>query len=73
MLQPSEFAKLTLILMLARELSMTEKPLSDMRSFVRVAFFALLPAAFTLAQGETGTVLVMVGITYLMLFFGGVD
>ncbi|MGI6695880.1 MAG: FtsW/RodA/SpoVE family cell cycle protein [Christensenellales bacterium] len=73
MLQPSEFAKLTLILMLAKELTLTEKPMSTFRSFIRIAFFALLPAIFTFAQGETGTVLVMVGITYLMLFFGGVD
>ena len=73
MLQPSEFAKLTLVLMLAKELAITDKPLGSARSFIRIALFALIPVGLTLAQGETGTVLVMVGIVYLMLVFGGVD
>ncbi len=73
MLQPSEFAKLTLILMLARELAITEKPMGDFRSFLRIALLALIPMGLTYVQGETGTVIVMAGIVYLMLFFGGVD
>ena len=73
MLKPSEFAKLTLILMLARELAITEKPMGNVRSVLRIGLFSLAPVALTLAQGETGTVLVMAGIIYLMLVFGGVD
>ncbi len=73
MLQPSEFAKLTLILMLARELAITEKPMGSIRSVLRIGVFSALPIVLTLAQNETGTVLVMAGIVYLMLVFGGVD
>ena len=73
MLQPSEFAKLTLILMLAKELSGTEKPLSTFRSLIRIAFLAGVPAGVTLLQGETGSVLVLLGLSYLMLFFSGAD
>jgi rod shape determining protein RodA len=73
MLQPSEFAKLTLILMLAKELSQTEKPMGTFRSVFRIGVFSLLPAGITFLQGETGTVLVILGVTFLMLFFGGVD
>ncbi len=73
MLQPSEFAKLTLIMMLARELAITEKPMGNFRSFVRIAMLTLIPLGLIYAQGETGTVLVIAGIIYLMLIFGGVD
>lgn len=73
MLQPSEFAKLTLILMLAKELSQKEKPMNTLRSAARIGFLALMPAAITFFQGETGSVLILLGISFLMLFFGGVD
>ncbi len=73
MLQPSEFAKLTLILMLAKELSLSEKPMSNFRSAARIGVFAIVPAGITFFQGETGSVLVLVGVTFLMLYFGGVD
>lgn len=73
MLQPSEFAKLTLILMLAKELSLSDKPMGSFRSVMRIGIFSLLPSGITFMQGETGSVLVLLGITFLMLFFGGVD
>lgn len=73
MLQPSEFAKITLMLMLAKELSMTEKPMGDLRSVLRIGTFILVPAAITFFSGETGSVIIMLGIAFLMLYFGGVD
>lgn len=73
MLQPSEFVKITLILMLAKELSITEKPMGDLRSVLRIGTFAAVPALLTFASGETGSVIIMFGITYLMLYFGGVS
>ncbi len=73
MLQPSEFAKLTLILMLSKELQRSPKPMGNLRSVMRIGLITLLPAGITVMQGETGTVLVLGGIAYLLLFFGGVD
>jgi rod shape determining protein RodA len=73
MLQPSEFVKITIILMLAKELAAKEKPMNDFRSVMRIGTYTLAPAALTYLSGETGSVLVMLGIAYLMLFFGGVD
>lgn len=73
MLQPSEFAKLTVILMLAKELSLSKKPMSNFRSVLRISTFALVPAAITFMSGETGSVLIMLGIAFMMLYFGGVD
>lgn len=73
MLQPSEFAKITIMLMLGKELSQSEKPMGNLRSVVRIGIFTLVPAAITYLSGETGSVLVMLGIAFIMLIFGGVD
>ena len=50
MLQPSEFAKLTLIMMLARELAITEKPMGNFRSFVRIAMLTLIPLPWSCSR-----------------------
>ncbi|NLZ88259.1 MAG: FtsW/RodA/SpoVE family cell cycle protein [Clostridiales bacterium] len=73
MFQPSEFAKITMILMLARTIANTPKPMGTFKNVLRMFYLFLLPAGFTFLQGETGTVLVMGVIFYLMLFFGGAD
>lgn len=73
MLQPAEFAKITIILMLARVMANSEKPMSNLQDTVRIFAIGLIPALVTFAQGEVGSVLVMVAIFYIMLYFGGVD
>ena len=73
MLQPAEFAKITIILMLARAMAGSRKPMSNLQDSLRIFLIALIPAAVTFAQGEVGSVLVMVAIFYIMLYFGGVD
>ncbi|HHU02655.1 MAG TPA: rod shape-determining protein RodA [Christensenellaceae bacterium] len=73
MFQPSEFAKLAMILMLARSISSDEKPMSNFKSAVKLIGTFLLPALLTLFQGEAGTVIVMAVIFYVMIYFGGAD
>lgn len=73
MLQPAEFAKITIILMLARVMANNPKPMSTLQDAVRILAIFLVPALVTFAQGEVGSVLVMAVIFYVMLFFGGVD
>ena len=73
MLQPSEFAKITIILMLAKEMSSNVKPLSNMRSIIRLGVIVMLPSAITVLSGETGSVIVMVGVAYIMLYFSDAD
>ena len=72
-IQPCEFAKLSILLMLARELSESEKPMGTVREFFRIGFLFGIPAVITLAQGETGTVIVMGFMFMVMIFFSGVD
>ena len=70
-IQPSEFAKLSMILILAKQLSQSNQPMSDFRSFSRVMFSVLLPAVIILAEGETGSMLVIVFLTAVMMYFAG--
>ena len=72
-IQPCEFAKLSILLLLARELSASEKPMGTVKEFFRICFLFGIPAVVTLAQGETGTVIVMGFMFLVMIFFSGVD
>ena len=71
--QPSEFAKLAIILILARQLSRSNQPMSTIRSFMQVMLTVLLPAAIILAEGETGSMLVIVFLTAVMMYFTNVN
>lgn len=71
-IQPSEFAKLTMILMLARLFSQLERPLSDGRSFFRTGLIVGIPVFVILAEGETGSMLVICFLTFIMMYFGNV-
>lgn len=73
MLQPAEFAKITMILMLARVMATNPKPMNNAQDTIRIFGIFLLPAAVTYLQGEMGLVIVMAAVFYIMLFFGGVD
>ncbi|MDO5022591.1 MAG: FtsW/RodA/SpoVE family cell cycle protein [Eubacteriales bacterium] len=73
MLQPSEFAKIALILMLARALSSSDIPMSTFKDSIRIMGIFALPAGITLLQGEAGSVIVMAVIFYTMIYFGGVN
>ncbi len=71
-IQPSEFAKLSIILILARQLSRSSHPMNTPRSFLRVMATVLLPAAIILAEGETGSMLVIIFLTAVMMYFADV-
>ncbi len=72
-IQVSEFAKITVLLMLAQHLSRSEKPMSKFRDFVKTLYIVGVPAVAVLAQGETGTVIVLAFMFMIMIFFAGVD
>jgi cell division protein FtsW (lipid II flippase) len=71
-IQPSEFAKLGMILIMARVLSREASPMSTWKDFLRIMSIIGLPAVFILLQGEWGSLFVMIFIFAVMLYFGGV-
>ncbi|MBR4334309.1 MAG: FtsW/RodA/SpoVE family cell cycle protein, partial [Clostridia bacterium] len=72
-IQVSEFSKLSVMLMLAQQLARSEKPMSKFRDFMRTMIIVGVPALAVLAQGETGTVIVIAFMFLAMIYFAGVD
>ena len=72
-IQPAEFIKIGIILMLARSFSNTEKPFATLRNASYNLIIFGLPVLITLAQSEVGSVLVMCVIFYIMLYFADAE
>lgn len=72
-IQPSEFAKLAMILILAKNLAKQDRPLADLRSFTRVFLMVMVPGAVILLQGETGSLLVIIFLFAVMMYFANVS
>lgn len=73
MIQPAEFAKIAIILMLARAMANNPKPMNSFQDALRILLIFAVPAGVTVLQQEVGSVIVMAAIFYIMLYFGGVD
>ena len=72
-IQPAEFIKIGIIMMLARSFAATEKPFATLRNAGYNLMIFGLPVLLTLAQGEVGSVLVMCVIFYVMLYFADAE
>jgi rod shape determining protein RodA len=70
--QPSEFVKLTVILMLARYLAGRRAPPGTLRELVVPCLIATVPAGLVAMQPDLGSALVFGGVLFAMLFWGGV-
>ena len=70
-IQPSEFIKLACILVIAKYLETESDPLATFRSWIKLGALMSMPWLLTLAQGEMGSILVMVFLLGVMLYFGG--
>lgn len=72
-IQPSEFIKLAMILMLAQELAKDDRPMSTMKDFVRIMLMILVPGAIIFLSGETGSLIVIIFFSAVMMFFSNVN
>ncbi len=70
-IQPSEFIKLACIIAVAKALETDSQPLSTLQSWIRLGTLLGIPCVLSLAQGEMGSMLVMVFIFGIMMYFGG--
>jgi rod shape determining protein RodA len=69
--QPSELAKLALILMLARYLSGRRNAPQTLRELIPPGLLAGIPFLLVMAQPDLGSAIVFVGIFFAMLFWAG--
>jgi len=72
LLQPSEFAKVALILLLARILSNKRADWTRFGSLTIPVILALIPAALIIEQPDLGTAVSLVAILFGMLYWAGV-
>ncbi|WP_457746978.1 FtsW/RodA/SpoVE family cell cycle protein [Sulfurimonas sp.] len=73
-IQPSEFVKPALILMLAYLIQKTPPPMQGykLKDFLRISFYILLPFVLIAKEPDLGTALVLLLIGYGILFYIGV-
>ncbi|MDI6601908.1 MAG: rod shape-determining protein RodA [Thermoanaerobacteraceae bacterium] len=72
-LQPSEFAKVAIIITLSKFLSEKEGPLNNLKDIFMVLLHVGAPFILIFVQPDLGTALVFVAITIGMLFVFGID
>ncbi len=70
-LQPSEIAKICIVITLATMLSEKERPVKNLRDMLPVFLHVALPMALILRQPDLGTSLVFAAIMLGMLFMAG--
>ncbi|NLC58105.1 MAG: putative lipid II flippase FtsW [Armatimonadetes bacterium] len=71
-LQPSEFAKLAMVLFLARWIAVHQKRLRRLKEgFIPLATLPVLLAALIAVEPDLGTALVVMGTGAMMLYLGG--
>lgn len=71
--QPAEFAKLALILMLARVLAHRQEPPNSLKELLPAGIVAGLPFLLVMQQPDLGSAIVFIGILFAMLFWAGVN
>jgi rod shape determining protein RodA len=72
-IQPSEFAKITTILFLARYLDSTRHGRSEITRFALACAIVFVPMGIVLLQPDFGTSLVFIPILLTMAFIGGIS
>src|ERR1051325_1195272 len=70
--QPAEFAKLSVVLMLARVLAQTRTTPKSILDLWKPIAVVTVPMLLILMQPDLGTAIVFVGIFFMMLFWAGV-
>jgi rod shape determining protein RodA len=72
-IQPSEFMKLGLVIVLSKYLEVRERDIKNLRELLIPALLTIIPMLIILMQPDFGTAAVFVPILLTMLFVGGAD
>ncbi len=72
-LQPSEFMKLALVIILAKYLELRERDITYFRELLIPTLLAALPVFIILMQPDFGTAVVFIPILFTMLYVGGAE
>lgn len=72
-LQPSEFAKLAMIIMLSKKLNDMELQINNLKNFMILAFYAMLPMVLIVIQPDMGMTMVCFFIVLGIFFVAGLS
>jgi rod shape determining protein RodA len=72
-IQPSEFMKLALVIVLGKYLEIRERDIRHFRELLVPFALTLLPMLIVMAQPDFGTAVLFIPILFTMLFVGGAD
>lgn len=72
-IQPSELAKIAMILMLAKKMEEIDLRINDLRNFLKVAMYAIIPMVFIVVQPDMGMTMVSFFIALGIFFVAGLD
>lgn len=72
-IQPSEFAKLGMIIMLAKKLDDMEGNINNLKNFMILAFYAVIPMFLIVIQPDMGMTMVCFFIVLGMFFIAGLN
>lgn len=72
-LQPAELAKFTIILMEAKILNECDFEINNLKNFIKVALYAVIPMGLIAAQPDMGMTLVCFFILLGIVFIAGID
>ncbi len=72
-IQPSEFAKIALIIMLAKKLDDMDGEINNLRNFLTLAFYVVIPMILLVVQPDMGMIMVFFFTVLGMFFVAGLD
>lgn len=72
-MQPSEFAKVGIILMLAKELDDMEGNINNLKNFFKLTMYAVIPMALIVSQPDMGMTMVCFFTVLGIFFISGLD
>ncbi len=72
-IQPSEFMKIAVVVLLGKYLEVRERDIRNLRELVIPALITLVPMLIIFMQPDFGTAVIFIPILFTMLFVGGAD
>lgn len=72
-IQPSELAKIAMIMMLAKQMEKVDMKVNNFNNFMRLAIYAIIPVLFIVVQPDMGMTMVCFFICLGIFFAAGLD
>lgn len=72
-IQPSEFMKLALIMILAKYIEIRERDIKHFKELIIPSFLTIIPVVFIVQQPDFGTAMIYIPLLFAVLFVGGAD